>query len=200
MRLFNNDKNMKWAKLENCKAGDSVKLVINVQSTVYLMTEDNYKRYNNNERFIQIKKEGKGALNFSIPFDGNWYIVMEPSVAFPELTVDLTKSDVDGKQWNNVNGSSVIVHNARNTAGKDNFDKADYWEEQTGETLPQTGYICRSCHESVKREEIDGAHVKLSHVTNSKTYIVPTCQACNRSRQGKDFIVPASWLVELPEK
>lgn len=191
---------MKWAKLEKCKAGDSVKLVFNVQSTVYLMTEENFKRYNSQRDFIRITQSGKGTLNFTIPFDGNWYIVMEPSVAFPELTANYTKTDVDGKQWNNVNGGSVIVHNARNTVGKDNFDKADYWEEQTSETLPQTGYICRSCHDYVKREDIDGAHVKLSHVTNSKTYIVPTCQTCNRSRQDKDFIVPASWLVELPEK
>lgn len=189
----------KYAVLKGRKAGDRVDVVFNIPSKVYLMTERNYERYTKDEQFVRVLCQGTDKANLHIQFDGDWYLVIEPSRQ-NGLEVSYNIKDVDGSKWTDLNSSEIIVHNAPNTGGKHNFDKADYWEEQKEEKLPQKGFICRSCHELVNRDEIDGAHVKISHVTNSKYYFVPICQSCNRSREDKDFIVPTSWLVEAPKE
>ena len=189
---------MAYVKIDNCKAGDIISVTFNIKSNVYLMTEANFQRYQHGAQYIRMSQTGISSASLHVPFDGDWYLVVEPFPSQLILQATYTHDKVVGKNWNNVNGSSVIVHNAPNTGGKDNFDKADYWEEQTGITIPQKGFICRCCHEYIDREKVDGAHVKLSHVTNSKMYIVPLCQTCNRGRKDIDVIVPANWLVELP--
>ena len=189
----------KIAKLLNTHAGDRVKVTFNTPSDVYLMTEENFEIYKNDGPFVRHYSQGAAIAYFDVPFDGDWIIVIEPLSNNVEFKGSFKIIPVVGSEWNDVNGDSVIVHNAVNTAEKDVTDMADYWEEQKNHKLAGNDLICRSCHNKGKRCEIDGAHVKLSHVTNSKTYIVPTCNSCNRSRQDKDFIVPASWLVEAPK-
>lgn len=189
---------MKYVKIEKCSAGDVIIATSNILSNIHLMTEDNFKRCQNNKNFVSIYNKKVMRSTLYAPFDGDWYLVFIPVYPNQPLIANYDYKKVDGSKWNNVDGESVIVHNAPHTGGMDNFDKADYWEEQTGLKLPDSEFICLSCHEYAKRDEVDGAHVKLSHVTNSKMYIVPTCQTCNRSRQDRDFIVPAKWLVELP--
>lgn len=150
---------MEYTKIANCQAGAKITVTFNMKSNVFLMTPANFERYQKREQFIRISKTGINTVSVFVPFDGDWYLVVEPSLSSPKLQATYTHEKVVGTNWNNVNSGDVIVHNAPNTAGKDNFDKADYWEEQTGQEI-KDGFICRSCHESVKRDEIDGAHVK----------------------------------------
>lgn len=189
---------MEYVKIENCKAGDKISVTFNIKSTIHLMTEANFQRYQNGSKYIWVSQTGISSASLYVPFDGDWCLMIEPFPSQLALHASFTHNKVVGKDWNNVNERYVIVHNAPNTGGKDNFDKADYWEKQTGITIPPKGFICLCCHEYVDRDRVDGAHVKLSHVTNSKMYIVPMCQTCNRGRHDIDFIVPTNWLVELP--
>ena len=189
----------KYAYLENRKAGDRIEVSFDSPSNIYLMTEKNYERYNNHKQFVRSFSQGTNNAYLDVPFDGNWYLIIE-SIIQKEVRATYKIINVDGSKWTDISLPEIIVHNAPNTGDKHNFDKADYWEEQKGKKLPQSGFICRSCHELVNRNEIDGAHVKISHVTNSKMFFVPICQSCNRSREDKDFIVPTSLLIEVPKE
>lgn len=188
----------KFAKLTNRHAGDRVKVSFNIPSNVYLMTADNYECYKNNNEFIRIFSQGSIDAFLDVPFDGEWYLVIEACNNYKTLECSYNITPVVGTEWNDVTKGSVIVHNVPNTSEKDITDMADYWEEQKGYKLSGNDLICRSCHQKVKRSDIDGTHVRLSHITKSKLYVVPTCNSCNRSKQDKDFIVPSSWLVEAP--
>ncbi len=192
-------KNHKFSLLKNRKAGDRVEVTFNIPSNIYLMTEKNYVRYKKDQQFVRMLSQGTVNAYVDVPFDGEWYLIIEPSNS-NELIASYKVKDVDGSNWKDINAPDIIVHNAPNTGGKHPFDKADYWEEQKGKKIPDTGFICRSCHETINRDEVDGAHVKISHATNSKMYFVPICRSCNRSHEDKDFIVPTSWLVEAPKE
>ena len=62
---------MRYAKIENCKAGDKIMAKTNLPSNIYLMTEANYNRFNNGgQDFIRIAASNVTTTTFYAPFDG----------------------------------------------------------------------------------------------------------------------------------
>jgi 5-methylcytosine-specific restriction endonuclease McrA len=189
----------RYAKIEKCQAGDKIEVTFNVPSNVYLMTNNNFDRYTNNLKFVSANAIGTSQVDLIVPFDGDWFLVVDPSSSLEGLEANYNVIKVVGLEWIDVNAKKIIVHNTSWTGDLHQFDKADYWEKQTGIHLQEKDNICCSCHENVSREDMDEAQVKISYVTNSKLYLVPICNRCNRSKEDKDFIVPTNWLVEAPQ-
>lgn len=78
-------------------------------------------------------------------------------------------------------------------------DMIKYWEEKTGIDLNGITYICPHCQKPMRRDQLDGSHVVIDKCEKGPQYIIPLCQAFNRSRDKyTTFYVPKELLVPAP--
>lgn len=89
----------------------------------------------------------------------------------------------------------------QNVPSEDLDDRSfiQYWIDQTHYVFGYYGYLCPATRQWCKRDELDGAHVKI--VDDDDTiYITPVHQSFNRSRSNIPFQVKRKYLVIAPEQ
>lgn len=75
-----------------------------------------------------------------------------------------------------------------------------YWEKHTHYIFGDCGYICPATHQLCKRDELDGAHVKIVDSKDDTIYITPVKQSFNRSKSDMPFSVKRKYLVIAPKQ
>lgn len=75
-----------------------------------------------------------------------------------------------------------------------------YWEDNTHYEFDYADYLCPATHQLCRRDELDGAHVKIVDEDDDTIYITPVHQLFNRSRSDRPFRVKRKYLVIAPEQ
>ena len=77
------------------------------------------------------------------------------------------------------NGSVFAQHAPHSKPNDENQTMISYWEENVGKdkTVDLDNFTCPCCGKKTKREDIDGAHIKI--VGKTGQFITPTCKDCN---------------------
>lgn len=102
------------------------------------------------------------------------------------------------------------VKNAPNTGDLKAGDYTDcsswieYWETENSRLLlldwNKWLYKCPKCGGLFAWSEFDGAHVIKVYSIDSKKYILPLCQGCNRGKDETPFDVDNNLLLPMPNK
>ena len=102
------------------------------------------------------------------------------------------------------------VKNAPNTGDLKAQDYTDcsswieYWEaNRYNVRLYKLGtgkYKCPKCGGLFAWSEFDGAHVIKVYSIDSKKYILPLCQGCNRGKDETPFDIDNNLLLPMPNK
>lgn len=90
----------------------------------------------------------------------------------------------------------------KNVPSEDLDDRSfiQYWIDQTHYVFGYYGYLCPATRQWCKRNELDGAHVKIVDEDDDTIYITPVHQSFNRSRSNVPFQVKRKYLVVAPEQ
>lgn len=75
-----------------------------------------------------------------------------------------------------------------------------YWEKSKCYEFGYADYLCPATHQLCKRDELDGAHVRIVNSNDDTIYITPVHQSFNRSRSDRPFRVKRKYLVIAPKQ
>ena len=75
-----------------------------------------------------------------------------------------------------------------------------YWIDQTNYIFGYFGYLCPATRQLCKRDELDGAHVRIVNGNDDTIYITPVHQSFNRSKSERPFRVKRKYLVIAPKQ
>lgn len=142
---------------------------------------------------------------FKSKSNGQWEEKKKESLTFYRHTngtnesyvlIDLNGQDVSKVQWkvtrfsplvkdyetSNLqprNGTVFAQHAPHSKPNDENQTMISYWEDNVGKnkTVDLDKFTCPCCGQKNKREDIDGAHIKI--VGKTGQYITPTCKNCN---------------------
>lgn len=95
------------------------------------------------------------------------------------------------------NCEPVLVANANNTDAEESMIK--YWVDKTHYEFGYAPYTCPATYETLSRDMLDGAHVKIVGHSEMGLFITPVSQAFNRSHSRRSFYVKPEYLVIAPK-
>lgn len=75
-----------------------------------------------------------------------------------------------------------------------------YWEENIHYSFDLSDYLCPATGLLCKREDLDGAHVKIVGDKENVIYITAVHKSFNRSRSVLPFLVKRRFLVKAPKQ
>lgn len=209
-----NKKTFQYVKLENCMEDELFMVETMDGSEVYFYSGnqkganayiDNGFKYKKNGDLTKNSKEKNTSFNHTVGGDVSYVLI------------DLDGKDVSKVKWqvrrfsplvkssetSNLQPHNGIVY-AQNAPHSKPNEKSEtmisYWERIVGKkaTVNLDDFTCPCCGKHVKREEIDGAHVKI--VGRSGQFITPACKDCNEYKVVTDryFKVSENDIVPAP--
>ena len=91
----------------------------------------------------------------------------------------------------------------KNVPSEDLDDRSfiQYWEDNVHYEFDYADYLCPATHQLCKRDELDGAYVKIVNKDDDTIYITPLHQSFNRSESNMSFQVKrVTALEQRPSK
>lgn len=90
----------------------------------------------------------------------------------------------------------------QNVPSKDLDDRSfiEYWEKHVNYSFSISPYLCPATMQLCKREDLDGAHVKIVGSSDDRIYITAVHKSFNRSRNSFPFYVKRRFLVLAPKQ
>ena len=115
--------------------------------------------------------------------------------AFPDLGF---QRDWDAYQhYKLMNNEKVLVVNAAGTEGDGSM--IQHWIDHTHYEFDFAPYTCPATLETLGRDGLDGAHVKIVGYPGMGLFITPVQKRFNESHSRKPFYVKPEYLVEAPK-
>lgn len=183
-----------YKKLENCVENELFVVETTDGSEVYFYSGSlsGAKDYISNK--FRVKKDGAFKVKSKTDRTRFYQTIQGDEAHF---LVDLNGEDVSNVKWKitrfsplveydetsnlQPHAGSVFVQHAPHSKPHDDVSQTmiSYWEENVGKDkiVDLDNFTCPCCGKKTKREDIDGAHVKI--VGKTGQYITPTCKECN---------------------
>lgn len=97
-------------------------------------------------------------------------------------------------------GRGMVLVRSVHSGDLDDRSFIDYWERKTNYSFDLCPYLCPATGLLCKREDLDGAHVKIIGDKDDVIYITPVHKSFNRSRSTHPFEVKRRFLVVAPKQ
>ena len=186
-------KEYQYKKLENCVEAELFVVETTDGSEVFFYSDNlqGAKDYISNK--FRVKKDGAYKVKSKCKRTSFNQTVSGEEAYF---LIDLSGEDVSNVKWkitrfsplvkyaetSNLqprNGSVFAQHAPHSKPNDENQTMISYWEENVGKdkTVDLDNFTCPCCGKKTKREDIDGAHIKI--VGKTGQFITPTCKDCN---------------------
>lgn len=188
-----NKKTFQYVKLENCVDDELYRVETTDGSFVYFYagTQKGAQDYIDNS--FKFKENGTLTKNAK---EENHFFRHTVGGGESYIMIDLDGKDVSKVQWkvtrfspqlqlsetSNLqprNGNVFAQHAPHSKPHDESQSMISYWEENVGKdkTVDLDNFTCPCCGKKTKREDIDGAHIKI--VGKTGQFITPTCKDCN---------------------
>lgn len=190
-------------ELHDCKSGEQILVTYDSPTFAMLCSAETYRQYCKDRGTPVLSDNSQRADDhhevFTISSDGDRCLVVEPmDDGQPLPKVKVERRPIDHIVWNETHADNKVVRKQPTPYDAPMASTLGYWERKIGHDFPPI-YACHICRNILTRDDARCALVSVVGELPRVDYVIPICQHCYDTANGKTFVVQKEALAKAPK-